>query len=87
MADTQVNIEMDSNKDENIDVEEEPQQTSAPKSSDRKKKGRGFGRDNDREVEERYSGKAAEFETLDDDGSKTGPQRCKHTISFYLSYY
>jgi len=78
MAETQVNIEMEMNKEEDINVEDTDPSASGKRSTtdaSKKTKGRGFRQDNDREVEERYSGKSSEFETLDDEGSKTGPQR------------
>jgi len=85
-ADTQVNINLEVDKEDVSldDVEEEVADknnrgrlrstVAKTDESGRKIKGRGFGNNDDRDAEERYAGKAAEFEQLDDPNS-TGPLR------------
>jgi len=86
-SDTQVNINLEVDKEDVSldDVEEEVADknqrgrlrstVSKTDESGRKIKGRGFGgNSDDRDAEERYAGKAAEFEQLDDPNS-TGPLR------------
>jgi len=88
MAETQVNIQLEMDKDDASALEEVEEEVTQPKTtgrlksaigktdeSGRKIKGRGFEQDADMETEERYSsGKAAEFDQVDDN-SKAGPQR------------
>jgi len=81
-ADTQVNINLDVNKEDVLDDEEvndaqkgqRKAKGSKTDDSGRKLKGRGFGNDNDESIEERYSGKSSEFEQIDDQNT-TGPLR------------
>eukprot|EP01114_Cavostelium_apophysatum_P004090 TRINITY_DN1423_c0_g1_i1.p1 TRINITY_DN1423_c0_g1~~TRINITY_DN1423_c0_g1_i1.p1 ORF type:complete len:177 (-),score=43.31 TRINITY_DN1423_c0_g1_i1:1-531(-) len=72
-----------SNDAEQLDTVEEESTNAAPKlkstvsrtdESGRKAKGRGFGKQDDHDAEERYSGRASEFDSIDDT-SKGGPQR------------
>jgi hypothetical protein len=84
MAD-KVNITLEADKEDMLLDEEDTQDQQAKggrargKTDDagRKAKGRGFGRDNDREVDDRYSGSQGKFEIIDDENS-SGPIRCMH---------
>jgi RNA-binding protein 8A len=84
MADSQVNITLEADKEDMLLDEEEDTNSSGKgrlrsqvgKTDDagRKVKGRGFGRENEDEVTDRYSGSQGRFEVIDDD-SGTGPIR------------
>jgi hypothetical protein len=89
MADEQVKINIEAEKDEVLqDVDDdEPNKSHGRRKTDehgRKIKGRGFQQDADREAEERYSGKSGEFEKIEDTNGTTGPQRCIICDSAYV---
>jgi len=88
MADVDVQLEMDKEDntlDEMEDDNQNNKQKSRPKSqivskvddSGRRERGRGFkSKDQEREAQERYSGKSSEFDAMvDDEGGNAGPQR------------
>jgi len=96
-ADTQVNINLEVDK-EDVSLDDADEEVSEQKShrgrlkssvaktddSGRKIKGRGFGKEEDRDAEERYSGKAAEFEKIEDT-NMNGPLRSVEGYIIFVS--
>jgi hypothetical protein len=76
-----VNVSLEPSREDLLDdLEEETPiksgKTAKVDESGRKAKGRGIGQSNEKEVEERYSGKGGEFEVMGGE-DKPGPIRCK----------
>jgi hypothetical protein len=71
---TQKNI--NNPKNSNMDTSMEEAGTSSSSSSQKTVKGRGHSETMDVDVNDRYSGNAGVFETLDSESEQAGPQRC-----------